>query len=199
MSRIIFKRCAMCHSEDGSAFSLMTYNEARPWAKAIKEEVLTRRMPPWQAVKGFGEFNDDRGLTQEDLETISSWVEGGAPEGDPKFLPGKPKPSEWLDPPVPPRTSELVVSSGSKLGGSARVVAIHAKDVKPGASIQVLAMRPDGTTEPLLWIFEYNPKFARTYYYKTPVVLPPGTRIEMSPPDAGSMGLFTKNAVSAAR
>jgi hypothetical protein len=71
--------------------------------------------------------------------------------------------------------------------------------VKPGASIQVLAMRPDGTTEPLLWIFEYNPKFARTYYYKTPVVLPPGTRIEMSPPDAGSMGLFTKNAVSAAR
>ncbi len=69
----------------------MTYDEARPWAKAIKEEVLERRMPPWEAVKGFGEFRDDRGLTQEEMETISGWVEGGAPEGEPKYLPALPK------------------------------------------------------------------------------------------------------------
>ncbi len=81
ISRLVYKRCATCHREGGSSFSLMTYEEARPWAKAIKEEVLERRMPPWEAVKGFGEFRDDRGLTQEELETISSWVEGGAPEG----------------------------------------------------------------------------------------------------------------------
>ena len=74
ISRIIYARCATCHREGGSAFSLMKYDEARPWAKAIKEEVLERRMPPWEAIKGFAEFRDDRGLSQEELETISSWV-----------------------------------------------------------------------------------------------------------------------------
>ena len=69
----------------------MTYAEARPWAAAIKEEVLERRMPPWGAVKGFGEFKDDQGLTQEQIELIADWVEGGAPEGDPKLLPKVPE------------------------------------------------------------------------------------------------------------
>src|SRR5580692_11963623 len=101
ISRLVYKRCASCHREGGSAFSLLTYDEARPWAKAIKEEVLERRMPPWEAVKGFGEFRDDRGLTQEELETISSWVEGGAPEGDPKYLPRQPKLVSWQDTAAP--------------------------------------------------------------------------------------------------
>src|ERR1700739_3123590 len=70
MSRLVYKRCATCHRDGGAAFSLMTYEAARPWAKAIKEETLERRMPPWQAVKGFGEFKDDRGLTEEELEVI---------------------------------------------------------------------------------------------------------------------------------
>src|ERR1700719_309063 len=97
ISRLLYKRCATCHREGGSSFSLMTFEEARPWAKAIKEEVLERRMPPWEAVKGFGEFRDDRGLTQEEIELISDWVEGSAPEGDPKYLPTAPPPSAWLD------------------------------------------------------------------------------------------------------
>src|SRR5207247_2521626 len=87
ISRLVFERCAHCHRPGGAAFSLMTYAEARPWAAAIKEEVLERRMPPWGAVKGFGEFSDDQGLTQEQIELIADWVEGGAPEGDPKLLP----------------------------------------------------------------------------------------------------------------
>src|SRR5580704_9464968 len=110
ISRLIYKRCAACHRDGGSAFSLMTYEQARPWAKAIKEETLERRMPPWEAVKGFGEFRDDRGLTQEDLETISNWVEGGAPEGDPKYLPPLPKPSNWQDPAAPKGSSELTLT-----------------------------------------------------------------------------------------
>ena len=56
VSRLVYKRCASCHRKGGSAFSLMTYEESRPWAKAIKEEVLERRMPPWGAVKGFGGY-----------------------------------------------------------------------------------------------------------------------------------------------
>lgn len=55
ISRIIYNRCASCHHDGGEAFSLMSYQVARPWAKAIKEEVLERRMPPFAAVKGFGQ------------------------------------------------------------------------------------------------------------------------------------------------
>src|SRR5579862_3356954 len=183
VSRLMFKRCASCHREGGSAFSLMTYEESRPWAKAIKEEVLERRMPPWEAVKGFGEFRDDRGLTQEELEIISDWVEGGAPEGEPKYLPTPPKPGEWLDPAVPAGAAEVIVSADTKLDSAARVVAVRAKDLKEGASAQVMAVRPDGTIEPLLWIYQYNPKFERTYYYINPLTLPAGTRIQMSPPE----------------
>src|SRR5487761_1980505 len=142
ISRIVYQRCATCHRDGGSAFSLMTYAEARPWAKAIKEEVLERRMPPWEAVKGFGEFRDDRGLTQEELETISSWVEGGAPEGDPKYLPARPKPGVWLDPAAPKGSSELTLADGAKLPASSKVLAIRAKNLKAGATVQIVAVRP---------------------------------------------------------
>lgn len=190
MSRLVYKRCAMCHREGGTAFSLMTYDEARPWAKAIKEEVLERRMPPWEAVKGFGEFKDDRGLTQEEIETISDWVEGGAPEGNPKHMPEAPKPEKWLDAAAPKNSSPIAVGSGTKLDVSTQVVAVRPTELKKGASVQVIAARPDGSVEPLLWIYQYNSAYQRTYYYKSPVTLPAGTEIQTSPPDAGRVALF---------
>ena len=196
ISRLIYKRCATCHHEGGSAFSLMTYDEARPWAKAIKEEVLERRMPPWEAVKGFGEFREDRGLTQEELETISSWVEGGAPEGDPKYLPSRPKLVAWQDPPAPKGASEIILADGARLVAASKVVAIRAQNLKAGASVQIVAVRPDSSVEPLLWIYKYNPAFHRTYYYVDSIALPAGTRIEMSPPGAGTVGLCVRQATS---
>lgn len=192
ISRLIYKRCATCHRDGGSAFSLMTYDVARPWAKAIKEEVLERRMPPWEAVKGFGEFRDDRGLTQEELELISSWVEGGAPEGNPKYMPPKRLFDDWQDAAAPKGSSEVVLADGAKVANSSKVLAIRVQNLKPGASAQIFAVRPDSSIEPLLWIYQYNPKFHRTYYYATPVALPPGTKIEMSPAVAGTVGLFVK-------
>ena len=199
ISRLIYKRCATCHHEGGAAFSLTRYDEARPWAKAIKEEALERRMPPWEAIKGFGEFRDDRGLTEEELETISAWVEGGAPEGEPKYLPATPKLTAWQDPPAPKGTSEVVLGDGQKLAASSKVLAIRAKNLKAGASMQIIAIRPDSSVEPLLWIYQYNPAFHRTYYYVSPVALPAGTRIEMSPSAAGTVGLFVKQTASARR
>ena len=69
-------------------FHLMSYQEVRPWAKAIEEEVLERRMPPWGAVKGFGEFRNDQALTQEQIELYRQiGLSGGAPEGNPNDLP----------------------------------------------------------------------------------------------------------------
>jgi hypothetical protein len=199
MSRLVYKRCAMCHREGGSSFSLMTYDEARPWAKAIKEEALERRMPPWEAVKGFGEFKDDRGLTEEELEIISDWVEGGAPEGNPKHMPEAPKPEKWLDGSVPKNSSEIAVSSGTKLDAAAQVLAIRPTDLKKGTSVQVIAARPDGSVEPLLWIYQYNGAYQRTYYYKKSITLPAGTEIEMSPADAGKIALFATVAKKSAK
>jgi hypothetical protein len=70
--------------------SLATYEEARPWAKAIKEEMLEKRMPPWHAVKGYGDFRNAPSLTQREIDLVVNWVEGGAPKGDDKDLPKGP-------------------------------------------------------------------------------------------------------------
>src|SRR6266566_1875737 len=91
ISRLFYRHCVTCHRQGGSAFSLATYEEARPWAKAIQEEVLERRMPPWGAVKGFSDYRDDQAMTPEQLELIAEWVDGGAPEGEEKDLPPMPK------------------------------------------------------------------------------------------------------------
>jgi hypothetical protein len=187
ISRLVYKRCVSCHREGGSSFSLMTYQDARPWAKAIKEETLERRMPPWGAVKGFGSFRDDQGLTQEDLELISDWVEGGAPEGNPGLLPPKP---EWKAPKASHTSVDAVVDGSLKLKGATTFNGIRAKSVLEGSSIQVIAERPDGTVEPLLWLYNYKPQFDRPYWFTTPLAFPAGTKISIAPPQAGSVSLF---------
>lgn len=88
--RILQRSCLGCHHPGGIAFSLTTYDDARPWAKAIKEEVLERRMPPWRAVKGYGDFSNAPSLTQRDIDLIVNWVEGGAPKGEDKDVPASP-------------------------------------------------------------------------------------------------------------
>lgn len=103
ISRIFFRRCVSCHREGASApMPLMAYRQVRPWAKAIKYEVLSRRMPPWGAVKGNGAFRNDLSLSQEDIAKISSWVEGGAPQGNPVYLPAYPSKDSFAEEEPPP-------------------------------------------------------------------------------------------------
>ena len=91
--RIFQRHCLACHSSGTiTNISLATYAQARPWAKGFKEEVLEKRMPPYQPVKGFGRFHDDYTLTQREIDLIVSWVEGGAPKGNDKELPPEPTP-----------------------------------------------------------------------------------------------------------
>lgn len=87
--RILERNCLGCHAPNKikADIPLTTYEEARPWAKAIKEEVLEKRMMPFQAVKGYGRFQHDYVLTQRDTELLVSWIEGGAPRGDIKDYP----------------------------------------------------------------------------------------------------------------
>lgn len=79
---ILFAKCAPCHVEGGPAMSLLTYDEVRPWAQAIKEEVLMREMPPWPARRGYGNFANDRSLTSREREFLLAWLDGGVPRGD---------------------------------------------------------------------------------------------------------------------
>jgi mono/diheme cytochrome c family protein len=94
-------KCQSCHRPDSIApMSLLTYEEARPWATAIKLRVQTRQMPPWDIVKtvGIQHFENDRSLSDEQIATIVRWVESGAPKGDPKDLPAPrtwPKEDVW--------------------------------------------------------------------------------------------------------
>jgi hypothetical protein len=69
---------------------LTTYQEARPWAKAMKQAVLQRKMPPWLADSHYGTFVNDRHLSDREVETLVAWIDGGAPEGDPKLTPPVP-------------------------------------------------------------------------------------------------------------
>src|SRR4030095_6770829 len=92
---IIQKNCAVCHRPGEVApMSFMNYKEVRPWAKAIREKVVTRAMPPWFADPAHGEFSNDSRLSQKEIDTIAAWVEGGASEGDPKDMPAKEKYTE---------------------------------------------------------------------------------------------------------
>jgi hypothetical protein len=80
---ILQKRCQDCHRPGEAApMSLLTYQSARPWAKAIRQAVLSKKMPPWFADPRYGHFSNDRSLSQVEIDTIVSWVDGGAPEGD---------------------------------------------------------------------------------------------------------------------
>jgi hypothetical protein len=90
---IVQQNCQNCHRPGQiGPFSLLTYKEARPFAKAIKQAVAARVMPPWFADPNYGHFDNDRSLKQSDIDTIVSWVDGGAPEGDPKDAP---PPRQW--------------------------------------------------------------------------------------------------------
>jgi len=96
---ILQKNCQSCHRPGQVApMSLLTYSDTRPWAKAIKEYVSLRKMPPWSANPQYGHFINDRSLKQTEIDTLVAWANSGAIEGDPKdALPPVQWPSEgWL-------------------------------------------------------------------------------------------------------
>jgi hypothetical protein len=74
--------------------SLLTYEQARPWAKSIREAVIQRNMPPWFADAAYGKFHNERRLSDGEIQTLKSWADGGAPAG--KASEG-PKPVQFLE------------------------------------------------------------------------------------------------------
>ena len=79
---VLQRNCQNCHRPGEAApMSFMTYKEVRPWAKAIKGAVASKKMPPWYADPHFGKFSNERKLSESDVKTLISWADNGAPEG----------------------------------------------------------------------------------------------------------------------
>jgi len=92
---ILQRNCQTCHRPGQIApMSFLTYQSVRPWAKAIKSAVATRKMPPWFADPRYGPYLNDHSLKPNEIETLAEWADGGAPEGDPKEGPA---PVQWAE------------------------------------------------------------------------------------------------------
>ncbi|HLH31459.1 MAG TPA: cytochrome c [Terriglobia bacterium] len=189
ISRIFYSRCISCHREGGMAFSMAEYKDAFPWRTAIKEEVLERRMPPWGAVKGFGDFRNDQALTPEQLELLTSWAQGGSPEGQEADLPAKDKLAEMMkdsawfaEKPHPQhRKGEIIAGGELKLTKPFKLDGLLPITVPADSSFQVTAEYPDGEVEPLLWLDGYKPQFEHPFLFRSPLSLPAGTIISGIP------------------
>lgn len=184
VSRIFYHRCAGCHREGGVApMPLTTYAEVRPWAAAIKHEVLRRTMPPWRAVKGFGMFRNDRSLSLPEIAIISSWVEGGAPEGEAIYH----EPFHFH---AAPEHDAGMAAGRLEIRGTVRLdralVAVGA--TAPGDPqvpwLELSAHRPDGGVEHLLWLRGDRVPIPTDYWFLRSVTLPAGTRLLCRPATA---------------
>ena len=114
---ILFKNCAVCHRpNDIAPMSLVTYKDARPWARQIRDAVVERRMPPWHADPNVGEFLNDPRLSDADIMTVDAWARTGAKEGDAKDLPPAPVFAEgWhIKPDLVLTIPEFTVSGASQ-------------------------------------------------------------------------------------
>ena len=92
---ILQKSCQECHRPGEIApMSLLTYEQVRPYAKAIKADVLLQKMPPWPADPHFSKFSNDRSLSPDEIKVLSAWADSGAKEGDKSDAPA---PRKWIE------------------------------------------------------------------------------------------------------
>ena len=163
---ILHRRCAECHrAGEVAPMPLLTYKDARQWAKAIREKVIERAMPPWLADPKYGHFENDRRLAQKEIDTLVAWADSGAAQGDEKDLQALPQFEQgWVI-----GKPDAVISLPEEIEVPATGVIpykyitvetsftedhwIQAAEVRPGNRavvhhIIVNVLDPNGTTEP---------------------------------------------------
>jgi len=160
----------------------MEYREVQPRAVDIKKTVLSRRMPPWGAVKGFGDFRNDQGLSQTELELITDWVDSDTPKGNnPNVLPKKPTFDITDSFKLPLNgisiSNEFIVYRELNLDG------LFPVKISTGDSARIVASLPDGEIKPLLWLYEYRDGYQHPFLFRKPIILPRGTVIRGLPRD----------------
>ena len=175
---ILYRNCVGCHRRgEIGPMSLMTYDEARPWARAIERQVVARTMPPWHADAPHGTFENERGLTQAEIDTLAAWAQHDAPRGDPKDAPPPPSFADgWTI-----GTPDLIVSMPEPYAVPARGTIdyqyfeapvtltedrwIEAMEVRPGARAvvhHVIVYEREPTPSRRVRIAEQDPTVAAT-------------------------------------
>jgi hypothetical protein len=192
ISRIVQSRCVRCHNPDGLApMSLTTYEEARRWAKAIKEETMTRRMPKWHAARGYGDFRNDPSLSPLEIALIAAWADGGAPRGtaaDERAIPANQPSTSRAE--VDLRAVRTVtVPCGEHTLPDGTLLAVQ-PDAAADASVGMSIRLPDGQRRIVGWITKFDPEFSVTYWLRTPLALPAGSRLVTEPPDGCTITVF---------
>lgn len=185
ISRIVNKRCVACHAD------FREYATARPWAKAIRDEVTSRSMPPWGPVPGVGEFAGDPSLSSPEMEMLVAWVEGGAPEGDPVFL-SVTVPAPEAAPRLPSYSRAVAVQHELKLERPARVVALRPRVAGERASLEAWAILPDGSVDRLIWLKDYRKSLIRNYIVRDPALLPAGTRLRVQADPSSALTFYIR-------
>jgi hypothetical protein len=181
ISRLVYDKCASCHRPGGASFSLMQYTDVQPRAVAIRDAVLTRRMPPWGAVKGFGAFRNDQALTQEQIELFTVWIANDTPRGNNRRV--LPKEPTFTDPPpvaVPPPA--IRIAGTTTLDRPLIVDGVFPEHIRPDQSVRIVALLPGGRTRPLVWLHGYDERMPHLFLYRDAVPLPKGTIIQGIPP-----------------
>jgi hypothetical protein len=197
---IVRARCVSCHSPGGRApMPLTTYAEARPWARAIREEVLTRRMPKWHVVRGYGDFSNDPSLSPFEIALITAWADGGAPAfakataggpAAPRAATGNPAPAsvgQTAKPTAshrPTASRSVTIPCASRMLPAGRLAGLRPL-LSEGASLRLTLLHPDSREEPLLWVRGFDPGFAETYWLRDPFSSAPGTRLIVANERAG--------------
>ena len=181
ISRIVFDRCISCHRPEGTAFSLLTYLDAQPRANEIKDAVLARRMPPWGAIKGFGQFRNDQSLSPEQIELIVRWVDAGIRRGsNPNQLPPTPPAVRRERFRVP--ANAVLVRGDGRLSATIVVDSLFVDPSTPKTSARIWATLPTGAAVPLVWLHDYDAAFVHPFQLQTPRQLPAGSRVLGLPP-----------------
>ena len=159
---VLQKNCQECHRPGEVApMSLLTYSEARPWAKALKAAVVSQKMPPWFADPKYGHFTNDRRLSPQEIETISSWADSGAPEGDAKDKP-----------------AAKTFTTGWKIKPDMVIEMPEAYQLQAKGTINYQYIRVKGNITQDLWVeaAEMRPSNPKVLHHGKVWVLPPGSK-----------------------
>jgi len=133
-------------------------------------------MPPWGAIKGFGDFRNDEALTPEQIELMVDWIQNDAPRGNNRqALPATP---QFSAPPVYTPPGALIEIRGSlTLKQPLMVDGLMPRKVASGQSTRITAVLPNGAVQPLLWLHAYDQRFSHPFLFRKSINLPAGTVI----------------------
>jgi hypothetical protein len=178
---IVEARCLTCHATGQTAPALASYESARPWARAIRHQVLTRRMPVWRAARGYGEFANDPSLSPFEISLIVAWVDGGAPKAPATRggVTAAPR-SAIISPPTPlpvERGHDQTFACDGRGAPLTGVLLSLRPRLDAGGSIHVVVLRPDGARDVIGWFRDVEPGDPTIYSLRTPLTLPAGSRI----------------------